>query len=193
MNIFVKISDNKVITLDVNAFDKVDVVKNKIKEKEGNFVNHSCLIFAGKELENDRTLNDYTVEKESILYLAPQPLEPMQTRGGEPFSDGTAVAVRNSKPGHGGEGGSDSGGSATAFRAARPKGPTGIGVSVGSADAYLHPRTTVGSSGILDSARAPASLDMRDRARYPGGRASKYEHWTSFANLVETDEGGRLR
>ncbi len=62
MQIFVKTKDGKTITLDIEAGDAVIDVKAKIQDKEGR------LTFAGKHLENDRTLSDYGIHDESTLH-----------------------------------------------------------------------------------------------------------------------------
>ena len=72
--IFVKAPSGKHITLEVEPTDRIEDVKEKISDKEGIDVKQICLSFAGKELKDGNTLQDYSIQKDSTIHMTIKPV-----------------------------------------------------------------------------------------------------------------------
>ncbi|XP_011500990.1 PREDICTED: ubiquitin-40S ribosomal protein S27a [Ceratosolen solmsi marchali] len=69
MQLFVKTLTNRTITLEAESSETVENIKNVIQDREGIPLYEQRLYFAGRQLENEKILSDYNIQKECSLDL----------------------------------------------------------------------------------------------------------------------------
>ncbi len=98
MHLFVKTLTGKTVTVIIQPTDTILDVKQKITEKEGVALAHQCLICAGKQLENSRSIQDCGIQHQSVLHLVLRvpslgPISLAVERNGQQFTvDGVSVS-----------------------------------------------------------------------------------------------------
>ena len=67
--IFIKTLNGETITVKANSTDKIITIKEQIQKKQDISPDHQRLVYAGKQLEDNNTLNDYNIPNNATLHL----------------------------------------------------------------------------------------------------------------------------
>jgi ubiquitin len=94
MQIFITRMTGKTITIDTSAGDTILNIKEKFQDKEGIPPESTGLFFGGSELEDDKTLADYHIEKETMLTMIERvAATPLQTVAGAAATSDMVAAL----------------------------------------------------------------------------------------------------
>ena len=69
MQIFVQTLSGKTISLEVNPSETVKNTKYKIQAKDGLPTHYQSLVYGGRELQDDKRLQDYNIGRDSTLHM----------------------------------------------------------------------------------------------------------------------------
>ena len=99
MQIFITRMTGKTVTIDASDGDTILLIKEKFQDKEGLSPAQVCLLFGGHELDDDKTLADYSIDKETTLTMIERVLapaaSPLQTVTGAASASEILAALTN--------------------------------------------------------------------------------------------------
>lgn len=94
--LFVKSINGNTRTIEAEQTDTISTIKERIFDKEGIQPNEQRLIFAGKSLDNEKTIGEYNIEPESTIHMS------LRVRGGSKcgscWNDLSILASMNKEP-----------------------------------------------------------------------------------------------
>ncbi len=78
MQVFIKTVSGKAITIEIESSDTIRNLKKQIEAKEGVCPDQQIIVYSGQQLEDYKTLADYSIEKEATVRFFSKILGGMQ-------------------------------------------------------------------------------------------------------------------